>query len=52
MIDYQLIGAIAGIVTILGGIFAIFKWGRGLLVKAWHFVTRSKPNEVSEDTRK
>jgi len=49
--DYQLIGAIAGIVTILGGIFAAFKWGRGLLVKAWHFVTRSKPKVPRETIR-
>ncbi len=49
--DYQLIGAIAAIVTILGGVFAAFKWGRGSLVSAWHFVTRYKPKVPRETIR-
>jgi hypothetical protein len=49
--DYQLIGAIAAIVTILGGIFAAFKWGRRFLVRLWHFVSRYKPKVPRESIR-
>lgn len=51
MMDYQLIGAIAAIVTILGGVLATFEWGRGLLARAWHFVTRYKPKVPRETIR-
>ena len=51
MIDYQLIGAIAAIVTILGGVFAAFKWGRGFMVGVWRFVTRYKPKVPRETIR-
>ena len=49
--DYQLIGAIAAIVTILGGIFAAVKWGKSFLLKLLHFVTRFKPKVPRETIR-
>lgn len=49
--DYQLIGAIAAIVTILCGIFAAFKWGRGLFVRLWHHVSRYKLRVPRETVR-
>ncbi len=49
--DYQLIGAIAAIVTILGGVFATFKWERGFWVRARHFVTRYKPKVPRQTIR-
>jgi hypothetical protein len=49
--DYQLIGTLAAIVTIVGGIFATFKWGRGLLKRLWHFVSRYKPRVPRETVR-
>jgi len=51
MMDYQLIRTIAAIVTILRGLFAAFKWGRGFLVRAWHFVTRCEPRVPRESIR-
>ena len=51
MPDYQLILVIAAIVTILGGVFAAFKWGRHLFIKIWHFVTRYKPKVPRESIR-
>lgn len=51
MMDYQLIGAIAAVVTILGGIFAAVKWGRSFLLRLLHFVTRFKPKVPRETIR-
>jgi hypothetical protein len=51
MMDYQLIGAIAAIFTILGGIVAAIKWGRNFPVKLFHFVTRFKPKVPRETIR-
>jgi len=49
--DPQLIGLIAAVVTIIGGIFAAIKWGKGVLGKLWHFVFRYKPRVPRETVK-
>jgi hypothetical protein len=49
--DYQLIAALAAIVTTIGGIFAFFKWGKGLWINLWHRVSRYKPKVPRETVR-
>lgn len=45
------IGAIAAIVTIFFGILAAIKWGRAILTKLWHFISRYKPKVPRETIR-
>ena len=35
--DAQLVIIVAAIVTIIGGVFAALKWGKGVIKKLWRF---------------
>ncbi len=47
----QLIGTIAALIAIIGGVYAAFKWGKGLLSKLWRFILRYKPRVPRETVR-
>jgi hypothetical protein len=47
----EILGSIAAIITILGGIIAVTKWGRNLYKKIWRFFTRYRPKIPKETLR-
>ena len=49
--DSQFVGEIAAVVTIIGGVFAAIKWGRGALTRLWRFFSRYKPRVPRETVR-
>jgi hypothetical protein len=51
MTTAELIGLIASVVAIIGGIYAAIKWGGGILQRFWHWLTRHQPKIPRETIR-
>lgn len=51
MTPVALIGLIAGIFAIVGGIYTTIKWGGGIIRNLWHRLTRHRPQVPRETLR-